>query len=276
MFEQVIKSRIVPIYNLMTCHRTQPNDNGNENGILLNANNIVECNESDYNGPPFIFEETSSFQILEGEMGVIKELVTVLKQNGISNDKIVIICPYNKYLTDINKMCQDIYNDMNRSVRDQNGILYRLDDRVMMTQNNYKHKLMNGDEGRITDLTNQHIIVTFKNEETSTFLLNYDSNTTQSFDLDESTDKSDELNTGMLIHSFAVSIHRYQGSESDYVIIYFPKSSGGRFLNRNLLYTAITRGKKIVWMVGDYDTMINAATTAPPYRCDNLAERLTN
>ena len=66
-----------------------------------------------------------------------------------------------------------------------------------------------------------------------------------------------------------------QGSERDYVIGYIPKGSpGSTFLNANLFYTLITRAKKIIWLVGDIETMERCATTRPAYRCDNLAQRL--
>ena len=70
-------------------------------------------------------------------------------------------------------------------------------------------------------------------------------------------------------------MHRYQGSEIDYVIGYILESDpASTFLNSNLLYTLITRSKKIVWLIGDVETIIRAATTKPAWRCCNLLKRL--
>ena len=267
LFDQMIKSGVVPTYTLTMCHRVE----GIDSGILINANNIVECADPHYNGPPFEFEETDNFNILDGDLSVIKELITVLQDNGVPHNKITVISPYNKYLVQINQICQEIYNDIKRSVRDEKGISWRISDRVMMTQNNYKINVMNGEEGLITDLSNERIQVTFKDGTNHLFDLSCD---TQSNAPDTEMGYKKQLTTDSLVHSFGVSVHRYQGSEADYVILYIPESKPSKFLNRNLLYTGITRARKIIWMVGDYDTMVRAATTAPAYRCDNLAQRL--
>ena len=264
LFDQVIKSGVVPTYTLYNNHRVS---GGMSSGILINANNIIEHSDPGYNGPPFEFEETGDFTILDGDLSTIKLLVEGLRDSGIRNDKITIICPYNKYLIDINKICQNMYNDMAKSARDQNGALWKINDRIMMTQNNYNINVMNGDEGRITDLTASEIKITFKDGKSYVFDLTWDDN--QGIE-----DGPKTLTSQNIAHSFGVSVHRYQGSENDYVIFYIPESKPSKFLNRNLLYTGITRAKKILWMVGDYNTMIRCVETAPAYRCDNLAQRL--
>lgn len=279
MFEQMIKSGVIPTYTLSMCHRVSSSgssSSGSEensvSGILINANNIVECGDPEYNGPAFDFEETPEFKIVDGDMSTIRELVTILQNCGTPNSKITIICPYNKYLQEINKICQEIYNGINRSVRDERGVLWRINDRVMMTENNYKYNIMNGDEGIVTDITPTQVQVTFKDGSNEIFYLSGGSEEEN----EEGGSKCKELYTGQLIHSFGVSVHRYQGSENDYIIFYVPESKPSKFLNRNLLYTGITRARKLIWMVGHYDTMVAAATTSPPYRCDNLGTRLVN
>ena len=262
MFEQIIKSDLVPICNLRTCHRT-----GN-NGILINANNIVECNKPGYNGPPFQFEETNDFTVVDGDISTVHELLKILQDSGIQSSKITVISPYNKYLSEINQVCQKIYNENNRSTKDEKHTIWKINDRVMMTENNYKINIMNGDEGLITDITSTQIQVTFKDGSSHIFLLSTPGDTEENRGIEKT------LTTQSLVHSFAVSVHRYQGSECDYVIFFIPQSPESKFLNRNLLYTGITRAKKFLWMIGDVDTMTRAATTAPAYRCDNLARRL--
>lgn len=267
MFDQMIKSGIVPTYTLHTCHRVESQDSG----ILINASNIVECADPHYNGPPFDFEEGGSFNILDGDLSTIKDLIKLLQDNGIGSDKITIVSPYNKYLQEINKICQEVYNSVRRCIRDDKGICWRIGDRVMMTENNYKINVMNGDEGNITDVSPDKIQVTFKDG--TSHLFDISTNLVNN-NPDQEINSSRVLTTDSLVHSFAVSVHRYQGSETDYLIFYIPESAPSKFLNRNLLYTGITRAKKMLWMVGHYDTMVRAATTASAYRCDNLALRL--
>nr|QBK91501.1 MAG: RecD helicase /ATP-dependent exoDNAse [Pithovirus LCPAC302] len=260
LFDQLIKSKIVPTYTLSKSYRT----NG-LNGILLNSNHIVECSDPSYNGPPFQFEETSDFNIVDGDIDTVKNLIKVLRNNGIPSEKITVLSPYNRYLFDINKICSEIYNDGFRSTMDNRDVKWSIKDRVMMTENNYKINIMNGEEGIVTDLTEKEIKISFKDGTDHVFSLS---------SLDPEDHREKILSTKNLIHSFGVSVHRYQGSETDYVIFYIPKSNPNKFLNKNLLYTGITRARKMIWMVGDYDTMLRAATTEPPYRCDNLSLRL--
>ena len=79
----------------------------------------------------------------------------------------------------------------------------------------------------------------------------------------------------LLIHCYAMTIHKSQGSEYQYVIGYLPsdnKSSG--FINFNLMYTWITRAKRAFWMVGNRQYLEINATMTPPFRHDNLCQRL--
>lgn len=271
LFQSLIKSGIVPIYTLVHCHRTNTDI---DNGILINAATIIEHAQEDYAGPPFEYTLTNNFNILEGDINVVRDLVLALRNCGTKNDDIMIISPYNKYLANINSSCQEIYNEDRRRIVDGRGVIWRIDDRVMMIENNYDLNVMNGDEGRVTDLTDTEILVNFKDGNKHIFQLSQELSE-ESLDHLEDHQKGKDITTASLIHSFAVSVHRSQGSEWDYVIIYIPEVTTGSFLNRNLMYTALTRAKKLVWLVGDYNTMARAATTPPPHRYDNLALRLS-
>lgn len=79
----------------------------------------------------------------------------------------------------------------------------------------------------------------------------------------------------MLKHAYAMTVDCSQGTEWDYVIYFIPEGSKqSSFLNRNRIYTAITRAKIAIWCVGDLIAMNASATKNLPYRCDNLAKRL--
>ena len=81
-------------------------------------------------------------------------------------------------------------------------------------------------------------------------------------------------NLGDLEHAYAITIHKSQGSEYPAVVI--PLLSGPQMLmNRNLLYTAVTRAKKCVTLVGDDETfaaMVN--NNAQQKRYTGLKDRL--
>jgi exodeoxyribonuclease V alpha subunit len=261
IFEALIKSKIVPTTILKYVHRTE---NSQDNGILLNANRIIMHKDPEYNGPEFDFEITNNFKIIPGNIDTVNSLIKILNNKGVPSSNLIVISPYNKDLEIINYNCSSLYNDLNRSQTDARGKIWRIGDRVMHTDNNYTANLTNGDEGIVVDLDASYIKVKFK-EGAFKYL-------TRSISKEDEEEK--ELNTHSLIHSFAVSVHRYQGSEIDYVIGYIPEGDpNSTFLNLNLLYTLITRCKKMIWLIGDVETIIRAATTKSPWRCCNLLKR---
>jgi exodeoxyribonuclease V alpha subunit len=109
------------------------------------------------------------------------------------------------------------------------GWTFRGGDKVMQTVNNYQKEVYNGDIGRLmkVDADEQEVVVAFDGRE-----VEYDFS-----ELDE------------LIPAFATTIHKAQGSEYPAVVIPL-HTQHFMMLQRNLLYTAITRGKKLVTLVG--------------------------
>ncbi len=99
----------------------------------------------------------------------------------------------------------------------------------MQIRNNYNKKVYNGDIGKIAqiDMSEQKITVTFDDK-----IVPY-----EFLELDE------------LSLAYAVSVHKYQGSECPCIIIPI-HTSHFKLLHRNLFYTAVTRGKKLVIVVG--------------------------
>jgi exodeoxyribonuclease V alpha subunit len=107
--------------------------------------------------------------------------------------------------------------------------LYRVGDKVMQIRNNYELEVFNGDIGRVTgiDVADRQVRVRFDEREVT-----YDT-----ADLDE------------LVLGYACSIHKSQGSE--YPVVVIPVHTQHYImLQRNLLYTGITRGRKLVVIVG--------------------------
>ena len=87
----------------------------------------------------------------------------------------------------------------------------------------------------------------------------------------------DERTVKRLIHGYALTVDKSQGSEWDFVIFYIPEFNTGSFLNKNRIYTSVTRSKRCVWcVVTDLDAFNIAAVKPPSYRCENLYRRLSN
>jgi exodeoxyribonuclease V alpha subunit len=125
-------------------------------------------------------------------------------------------------------LLQAVINPGKTSI-DSHGITFKPGDKVMHLKNNYDKEVFNGDIGQIIEVSKTD----------GTLVVDYDgrSVTYDLLDLDE------------LTLAYAVSVHKSQGSEYGAVIIaltmaHFP------LLQRNLLYTALTRGKHLVIIVG--------------------------
>jgi exodeoxyribonuclease V alpha subunit len=138
------------------------------------------------------------------------------------------------------------------------GRVFRVGDKVTQIRNNYEkgaNGVFNGTVGVVTALNNEEqrlIVRTDEDEEVS-------------YDFDE----LDEL-----AHAYAVTIHRSQGSEYPAVVI--PVTTGAwMMLQRNLLYTAVTRAKRLVVLVGSRRAIAQAVrAVSAGRRCTALDHRL--
>jgi exodeoxyribonuclease V alpha subunit len=135
---------------------------------------------------------------------------------------------------------------------------FRLGDKVMQIRNNYQKFVWNGDIGHIRQLDEEErqLTVEFQEDEGARLV------TYESADLDE------------LVLAYATSVHKSQGSEFPAVVM--PVSTQHYImLQRNLLYTAITRAKQLVVLVGTKKAIAIAVRNIKPVeRYSLLAERL--
>lgn len=132
--------------------------------------------------------------------------------------------------------------------------VYRVGDKVMQLRNNYEKDVFNGDIGRISAIDGHDMTLTAVFEGTPVVY--------QWAELDE------------LTHAFAISVHKSQGSEYPAVVIPLV-TQHYVMLQRNLLYTAITRAKKLCVLVGSKKALALAVTNnRVSERNTRLAERL--
>ena len=140
----------------------------------------------------------------------------------------------------LNKELQALLNPRGQEVM-SSGHIFRLQDKVMQIKNNYEKEVFNGDIGRIVriDQEEQEILVQFEERK-----VRYDYR-----DLDE------------LALAYAISVHKSQGSEYPVVILPVLRQHFV-LLQRNLIYTAITRAKKLMIIVGDKRALAMAVKNA--------------
>ena len=155
----------------------------------------------------------------------------------------------------LNQLLQQNLNPA-QSWLNRGGRTYRLHDKVMQIKNNYDKEVFNGDIGMISDINtiDRELTVQFENR-----FVKYDIT-----DLDE------------LVHAYAITIHKSQGSE--YPIVVMPvMMTHFIMLQRNLIYTGITRAKKMLVLVGTKKAVAYAVKhITVTKRNTKLKERLKN
>lgn len=272
----LLKSGRVPVYRLTHNHRF----GGAEDGIHINAQLVLGGRDPDPENPePFDFMGTPNFTMLEGDITWVKAMIGLLVKQGFPSDATTIITPYNNELALINHMCQQTYTGTSPSVTDSRGITWAVGDRVVMNTNMYCVNLYNGEEFRVTEVNGTTIVITTQDGAKHSFKLEPNPQlVTEKLpdDPDDEEHAPKELTVLLLNHAFVYSIHKSQGSEWDYVILYVPPhKANASFLNRNLIYTAITRAKKAIWMVGDIEAIKQGAMKSPQYQHETLSIRLS-
>ncbi len=139
--------------------------------------------------------------------------------------------------------------------RRSGGRVYRVGDKITQLRNNYDKNVFNGSVGVVTGLSLEDQELRVLMDETDEIAYDF-------LELDEVT------------HAYAVSIHRSQGSEYPCVVVPLT-TSAWLMLQRNLLYTAVTRAKRLVVLVGSTRAIARAVRTeGAGRRYAALAERL--
>ncbi len=178
---------------------------------------------------------------------------------GLAPDQIQVLSPMHRGavgVTSLNAALQSALNPPRPSAgeRQVGGRAYRVGDRVMQIRNNYDKDVFNGDMGQITSIDLEEQVVAVQ--------------------MDDRAVRYDFLELDELVHAYAVSVHKSQGSEFPAVVIPLLPTHY-MMLQRNLLYTAITRAQRLVVLVGvPRAVAIAVRNDRANQRYSGLAERL--
>jgi len=272
-FKELMKSKI-PKVDLKVDHRRSDS--------VLFKNISLLC---DYKYKEFVWDENCIY--IDGDLKHVQMLVYGLaekmKEEGLDMNKIsteiTVISPYNCYKDEIgisyniismlNSYCRSIFVPLsNHKTMDAFGNVWYVGDRIMATENNYDVEIFNGQEGVITGIMKDKLICKFdeKTIEVPTVVKN-----TKASDEDELS--RTEFSSKILTLSWTMTVHKSQGSEWKHVIFFVPKGKKpGNFLNRELFFTAVSRAKDTLHVVGeDLDIMEMIMKASPPERYDNLS-----
>ena len=231
ILNDIINSQAVPVVELNEIFRQ-----AQESLIIVNAHKI---NNGVMPSLKTSGEKLEDFYFIEKEdpeevLKLIVELTTerIPKRfNFDPIDEIQILTPMHRGVvgaSNLNITLQQVLNPREDGIT-RGGRNFRISDKVMQIRNNYDKEVFNGDIGRIQniDTESQEVTISFDGR---TVAYDYP-------DLDE------------IVLAYAVSVHKSQGSEYPAVVIPI-LTQHYMLLQRNLIYTGVTRGKKLVVIIG--------------------------
>lgn len=195
---------------------------------------------------------------------IIAQIVEKAKAKGFTAQDIQVLAPMYRGpagINALNKMMQEIFNPNDGNKREVvfNEVAYRVGDKVLQLVNDPEANVFNGDMGVIVGITYA------KESEDKTDEL------TIAFDATEVVYKRNEWNKITL--SYCCSIHKSQGSEFKMVILPMV-SQYQRMLQRNLLYTAVTRSKDLLILLGEPRAYEQAIHRESAVRKTTLQQRI--
>ena len=258
VLSDMIKSARTPIFYLKKIFRQ-----AHKSPIVFNAHRIRQ-GEFPVFKPLDPTEGLSEFYFIEQDdpntvVTTILELCTKTIPERFNFDPVhdvQILTPMHKGVigtTHLNQVLQEVLNP-NPVIIETRGSTFKIGDKVMHLKNNYQKEVFNGDIGtiRTVDVKENIFSVDFYGR-------------TVSYDFMEMDDIS---------LAYAISVHKSQGSEYPAVILPI-MTQHFVLLQRNLLYTAITRGKKLVILIGTKKALaIALKNDTPKKRLSGLAFRL--
>jgi exodeoxyribonuclease V alpha subunit len=233
VLRHVIESNVVPVVRLTEVFRQAANSRIITNAHRVNAGRLPELpvkgGESDF----FFIEREEPDQIA----AMLVEMIKIRIPSKFRLDPIrdvQVLCPMNRGSLGVRELNARLQNELNPALADEPtvekfGWQFRLRDKVIQTENDYDKDVFNGDIGQVMKIDQHEREVTIR------------------FDQREVVYDFGELDEVSL--AYAITIHKSQGSEFPAVVTPLAMQQY-MLLQRNLVYTGITRGKKLVVLIG--------------------------
>lgn len=254
VLKDIIRSQKIPAIRLDEIFRQAQTSMIIQNAHIINAGRLPDLRKQ-YSD--FVFYE------LNDDTSITQKILDLctkdLPHEGFDVLKDVqVLSPMHRFLCgveNLNLMLQEQLNPKkNQDELKYSSQTFRVGDKVMHIRNNYQKNVFNGDIGFIQDINNEKLTVDYFDH-----IVTYEKN---------------ELNE--LTLAYASSVHKSQGSE--YKVVIIPLSTSHYImLQRNLLYTAITRAKQKVIIIGSKKALMTAIqSNRTQKRYTLLAERLAH
>lgn len=238
----LIDSQTIPVTELETVMRNAANST-----LIKNARKALSGDGD--------FSQHLDFVWVRDQMDDIQAVAKKIQELKQKHPSAQIIVPMNKGAIgtmELNSVLQGILNPKGTPIR---GTRFRYGDRIMITRNDAEYSVSNGELGTILSA----------NPEGDGICIRLDA-------------RDDELilpgkMTDILNLSYAITIHKAQGSEFEQVILALHKTQY-IMLTKNLVYTALTRAKKTVYLLGTKNIVSSAVKRKLPHRRTKLVELL--
>ena len=217
--------------------------------------------------------ETLKFVPVDTDEGVQHRIINIvdeLRTKGYTFDDIKILSPMRKHPHGVTALNAYFQKNLNPFINDVDNIFpgfnekFAKTDIVMNTANMASEGIYNGDVGKVAGLVSEKPAE--DEESINKLLVKFDINGTHKSHV------YDYLESANLTLAYAMTIHKSQGSE--YPVVIVTMTSSFRFMYaRNLLYTAITRAKQVVYLVGSKQAFADCAAHIGTNRKTLLVER---
>ncbi len=256
VLRDIIESGVAAVVRLETIFRQASGSYIIENAHRINRGEMPEWHPErarDF----FLFKAEDA----ERAAALVVEVVTqrIPRRFGLAPTAIQVLSPMHRGaagVSNLNTLLQTALNpaDPHKPEKRVGGHIFRLGDRVMQMSNNYQKDVFNGDVGDIVRLRPVEQVLTV--------------------DMDGRTVDYSFLELDELVLAYAISVHKAQGSEYPAVVIPL-LTQHYMMLQRNLLYTAVTRARQLVVIVGSPRAIaIAVRNNRVAARYTGLAERL--
>ena len=269
VLHDMIKSGVIPTVRLTKIFRQAEQSDIVKNAHLINQG-IIPPFKNRKDGDYFFMDvaKRSQEEIRDSIVEYVCEKLP--KFYGVDPSEIQVLAPMKKGHTGVIELNDYIQNRLNPPIIGKEAMFYgdrilREGDRIMYTCNDYDKEVFNGDVGKIVS-----IVTVGEDDEDNCgkryFKVDFDGRIV-SFDINEASD---------FMLAYATTIHKSQGSEYDIVVMPLTNSNY-MMLQRNLLYTGVTRAKKVFVLFGQKQAVATAIKTLKVVkRNTRLAERIVN
>jgi len=233
----ILDSGVVPFVKLDIIFRQAQTSKIITNAHRINKGGYIELDDKNSD---FIFlEEKEPENAADKIINLCADILP--NQHGINPSDIQVLSPMRRGVIgtgELNLRLQNALNPNKIFIR-HGATEFRVNDKVMQIRNNYEKGVFNGDIGFISEIDTNNGVISVIFDEDNVVLY-----------------ESDELDE--IVLAYATTIHKSQGSEFPYVIMPMMMTHF-IMLQRNLLYTGVTRAKKGLFLVGEKSAVLYAA-----------------